>query len=269
VPLAERDDVAPRVTPEPDLPPPDNRAGWEAIAKTWQEQRYGDSFGTALMWSWRASEEHLHVLDEADVRGKRVIVLGCGGGQDVVALEKLGAVATGVDVSAAQIAYARKFAARHDATNASFVEGAIEDLSRFDDASFDLAVSIGVMEYIQHLDDALAEAARVLRPGGVFALSVRHPFDVIVEPGAPLVIRTSYWSTHHDRIRPVRTDDAPRFRSHMRTMQRWFDGLTSAGFAVERLIEPKEDELPRVNDRLHDDWLELLPYMLVIKARKR
>jgi ubiquinone/menaquinone biosynthesis C-methylase UbiE len=176
---------------------------------------------------------------------------------------------TGVDLSSAQIAYARKYATRHNAENVAFVEGTIEDLSRFDDASFDLAVSIGVMEYVERLGDALSEAARVLRPGGVFALSVRHPFDVIVEPGTPLVIRSSYWAPHHDRIRPVRTDDAPPFRSYMRTMQQWFDELTTAGFSLERLIEPKEYELPRVKDRLHDEWLRLLPYMLIIKARKR
>jgi SAM-dependent methyltransferase len=221
------------------------------------------------MWSWRASEEHLHVLDEDDVRGKLAIVLGCGGGQDAVALERLGAVATGVDQSPAQIAYARKYAVRHNAENVAFVDAAVEDLSRFDDASFDLAVSIGVMEYVERLDDALTEASRVLRPGGVLALSVRHPFDVIVRGGPPFVVATSYWSSHHDRIRPVRTPDAPAFRSHMRTMQAWFDALTAAGFAIERIIEPKEHELEPIADTLHDDWLEMLPYMLIIKARKR
>ena len=262
VPLAER--AAP---PLPEAPPPDNRAGWDAIAKAWQEERYGDRFGTRLMWSWRASEDDLQVL--GDIAGMRAIVLGCGGGQDAVALEKLGAVVTGVDQSPAQIAYAKKYAMRNDAPNTSFVEGVIEDLSRFDDASFDLAVSIGVMEYIQDLDAALAEAARVLRPGGVLTLSVRHPFDVIVQGGPPFVVTTSYWSSHHDRIRPVRRDDAPAFRSYMRTVQTWFDAVTAAGFAIERIIEPKEHELEPIADTLHDDWLELLPYMLIIKARTR
>ena len=99
-----------------------------------------------------------------DIRGKRALVLGCGGGQDVVALVKLGAVAVGIDSSPKQLAYARKFAQGRDADNASFVEGGVEDLSRFDDASFDLAVSIHVLDYVERVEDALSQAARVLKP---------------------------------------------------------------------------------------------------------
>src|SRR5205085_2600125 len=139
VPLAERATDVAAASDEPEKPAPDNRAGWEAIAAAYQEERFGERYGEKLMWSYLSSEDDLHVLD--DVRGRRVIVLGCGGGQDVVALERMGARAVGVDHSAAQIAYARKYAARHNAENASFVEASIDDLSRFDDESFDVAIS--------------------------------------------------------------------------------------------------------------------------------
>ncbi|MEX2226513.1 MAG: methyltransferase domain-containing protein [Dehalococcoidia bacterium] len=261
-PLAERE-----ADPAPPWPPPDNRAAWEAIAKAWQDERYGDRFGTRLMWTWRSSEDDLHVLD--DVRGKRAIVLGCGGGQDAVALEKLGAVVVGVDQSPSQIAYAKKYAVRHAAPNASFGEGPIEDLSRFDGASFDLAIAIGVMEYVERIDLALAEAARLLRTGGTLVLSVKHPFDVIVDGGPPFVVWTSYWTPHHDLNRLVAATDAPPLRSYMRTLSEWFDQLAAAGFAVEGIVEPKEDEQPPIADDLSAEWLALLPYALIIKARKR
>src|SRR5262249_33914091 len=158
---------------------PDNRAAWDAIAIAWQTERYGDRFGTRLMWSWRASEDDLHVL--GDVRDKHAIVLGCGGGQDAVALEKLGAIVGGIDTSPKQLEYARKYAQRNGADNVSFVECAAEDLSRFDDARFDVAISIQVFDYIAQLDAALAETARILKPGGMLAIAVKHPFDVIVD----------------------------------------------------------------------------------------
>jgi ubiquinone/menaquinone biosynthesis C-methylase UbiE/ADP-ribose pyrophosphatase YjhB (NUDIX family) len=264
VPLAERE--API---EPPSPPPDNAAAWDAIAAAWQDERYGDRFGTKLMWSWRASEDDLHLLD--DVRGKRAIVLGCGGGQDAVALEKLGAVVTGVDASAVQIAYAKKYALRNEAPNASFLESDVTDLSRFDDASFDLAVSIGVMEYVERLDLALAEAARVLRAGGLLVLSVKHPFDVVVDGdgGPPYAVWTPYWTPHHDLNRLVEQPDAPPMRSYLRTLSQWFESLDAAGFAIERLVEPDESKLPAVADELDEEWLRLLPYALIIKARKR
>jgi hypothetical protein len=52
-------------------------------------------------------------------------------------------------------------------------------------------------------------------------------------------------------------------------MGEWFDAITSAGFTVERLIEPKEDQLPKVEgDVLDDRWLGLMPFTLIIQARK-
>jgi len=251
----------------PPAPPPDNSAAWESIAARWQEQRYGDRFGSKLMWTWRSSEDDLHLLD--DVRGRRAIVLGCGGGQDAVALEKLGAIVVGIDQSAAQIEYARKYAARHNAVNASFAQCAIEDLSRFDDCSFCLAISIGVMEYVEHLDAALGEASRVLAPGGPLYLSVKHPFDVIIDGGPPFFVRRPYWAPHRDLDPLVDDEAAPPMRSHMRTMSQWFDALDAAGFTIERLSEPREDALPAIADELDTAWLALLPYALIIKARKR
>jgi len=248
--------------------PPDNRAGWDAIAAAYQEEFYGERFGERLMWSRRASEDDLHVLD--DVRGKRALVLGCGGGQDVVALAKMGAVAVGVDFSPQQIAYARRYALTHGADNASFVEGAVEDLTRFDDQSFDLVVSIYALDSVQRVDVVLGEACRVLKPGGVLAIAVKHPFDVIVVGGPPFTVTTSYWSGHKDQPWDWKDGASVRLRAYLRTMSQWFDLLAAAGFVIERLVEPREDALEAApGDALSNAWLALLPYTLILKARKR
>ena len=63
------------------------------------------------MWSWRVRRTICTCW--TTYGGKRVIVLGCGGGQDVVALDRMGAIAVGIDQSERQIEYARKFAAGH------------------------------------------------------------------------------------------------------------------------------------------------------------
>ena len=53
-------------------------------------------------------------------------------------------------------------------------------------------------------------------------------------------------------------------------MSEWFDLVSNAGFAIERLVEPREDQLEKAeDDQLDDRWLALLPYTLIIKARKR
>jgi ubiquinone/menaquinone biosynthesis C-methylase UbiE len=259
-PLAEREADA--------GPPPDNRAEWDAIAAKYQEEFYGERYGERLMWSRRASEDELHVLD--DVRGKHALVLGCGGGQDCVALEKLGAIAVGIDQSAKQIEYARKYAAGHSALNASFVEGDLEDLTRFDDERFDLIVSIYALDFVAGVEAALGEASRVLKSGGVLAIAVKHPFDVVVEGEPPYRVATSYWAAFKDQPWDWKDGTSTQLRVYLRTMSTWFELLNDAGFAVERVIEPREDELPGgPDDKMDNRWLALLPYTLILKARKR
>ena len=262
VPLAER--------PEIEAPAPDNRASWDAISAAYQEQRFGELYGERLMWSFVSSEDDLHVLD--DVRGKRVIVLGCGGGQDCVALARMGAVAVGIDPSPAQIAYARRYAGQHGAPNASFVEGTAEDLTRFDDGSFDLAVSSHALNYVERIDRALAEAHRVLRGGGVLAFAVTHPITVLVSDAPPYVIEHSYWDETVDWAWEFEAAPPARFRQHFPTFSRWFELLTDAGFAVERIVEPREDgRRPPPGSKTTWDAARarLVPNTLIFKARKR
>lgn len=262
VPLAEQ--------PAPEAPAPDNRAGWDAISAAYQEQRFGEKYGDRLMWSFVSSEDDLHVLD--DVRGKRVVVLGCGGGQDCVALEKMGAVAVGIDPSAAQIAYAKRYAATHGAENASFVEGTAEDLTRFDDGSFDLAVSSHALNYVERIDRALAEAHRVLRAGGVLALAVTHPITVVVSGEPPYVVEHPYWDETVDWSWEFEGAEPARFRQRFPTLSRWFEMLTDVGFVVERIVEPREDgRRPPPGSKTAWDpaRARMVPNTIIFKARKR
>jgi SAM-dependent methyltransferase len=95
----------------------------------------------------------------APARGDRVLDLGCGSGRVLVWNHDLGAYAAGVDVS--------PFFA-HDACER--VDLALADLRRlpFADRSFSKAYSLDVLEHLSReaLTDMLAEASRVLQPGG-------------------------------------------------------------------------------------------------------
>jgi SAM-dependent methyltransferase len=268
VPLAEREDLVEAQPAAPGVPPPDNRAGWDAIAAAYQEERYGDRDAGRLKWSRGLHEDELLLLD--DVRGKRAIVLGCGGGQDVVALAKMGAIAVGIDVSMKQLQYAKKYAERHGAENASFVEGTVEDLSRFDDESFDLAVSIHVLGYVERAERAFAEAARVLKPGGVLAIAVPHPFNITRDDDPPYGVARGYWNDRIDWEWAFDGGATASFREYPRTASQWFRLLVDAGFSVERLIEPYQGDISGDDAKGFDMRLaKLMPYVLIMKARKR
>jgi len=271
VPLGER---AGRALPlhgdmslESDIPAPDNRAGWDAIAAAYQDERYGDRDVGHLKWSRGVHEDQLLLL--GNVRGKRAIVLGCGGGQDAVALAKMGAVVVGIDTSPKQIAYAKQYALRHSAENASFAEGTVEDLSRFDDESFDLAASIHVLGYVERAERAFAEAARVLKPGGMLAIAVPHPFNITRSDDPPYGIARGYWSDRVDWEWKLEGASA-RFREFPRTVSQWFELLVDAGFVVEHVLEPYQGDISGDDAKGFDLRLaKLMPYVLIMKARKR
>jgi SAM-dependent methyltransferase len=182
----------------------------------------------------------------------------------------MGAVAVGIDVSAKQIEYARKYAERHGAQNASFVEGTMEDLSRFDDESFDLAVSIHAMGYVEHVERVFAEAARVLKAGGALAIAVPHPFNGTCADDPPYGVVRSYWSGPVDWEWTFEGGVSGRLRDFPRTVSRWFGLLGDAGFVVERVLEPYQGNVTGDDAKGFDLRLaKLMPYVLIMKARKR
>ena len=113
------------------------------------------------------------MLDELlDVRGRDVLDVGCGEGWLVRRLASAGARAVGLDPLASALERARREGS--SGPPARYVEGAAQALA-FPSGSFDLVVFFNSFHHVpvESMDAALAEAARVLRPGG--ALYVQEP----------------------------------------------------------------------------------------------
>ena len=130
------------------------RAGWERAAPRYEE-------------CWSDTGLYLEpLLDAAGVvAGSRLLDLACGPGYVSEAAAARGADPVGLDVAAAMLERARL-----RCPGLTFVEGDAQQLP-FDDASFEaVTMNFGIL-HLSQPERAIAEARRVLVPGGSFAFT--------------------------------------------------------------------------------------------------
>jgi SAM-dependent methyltransferase len=209
------------------------QSGWERAAG-----RYGDAFGGLT------SQTITRLLAAANVsRRTRVLDVASGPGYVAAAAAALGATAVGVDFSSEMVQLASR---RYPGIR--FHEGDAEALA-FPDASFDaVTINFGVL-HLARPDTALAEARRVLVPGGRCALTVWARPEVSV--GFGIVLRAI---ETHGRMDVPLPEGPPFFRfSDPEEARR---SMRAAGFS-----EPRVEQIPLLwrlesVDALYDAFVE-------------
>jgi SAM-dependent methyltransferase len=228
-----------------------NGPDWDRYADEYQAT-HGEFLGdVGFVWGPEGlAEDEAGILGE--VAGRDVLEVGSGAGQCSRWICRRGGRAVGLDLSFRQLQHSRRLD-EETGTPVPSVLGTATHLP-FADNSFDIVFSsFGALQFISEIDVAVAETARVLRPGGRFAFSVTHPTRWMFpdDPGeGGLVASQSYW----DRTPYVEVDDETgqvSYVEHHRTLGDWVSLLAGARFVITDLLEP---EWPKGHDRVWGGW---------------
>lgn len=157
-----------------------NREVWTKANAEYTDRKARESWAKdEIDWGmFSGPESELGALGE--LAGKDVIELGCGTAYFGAWLAKRGARVTGVDVTPAQLETARRMSEEF-AIPIELVEGSAEDVP-LPDASFDLAVSEYGASIWCDPERWIAEAARLLRPGGRLAFLCNSTLSILCAP---------------------------------------------------------------------------------------
>jgi SAM-dependent methyltransferase len=241
--------------------PTDNAAAWDRHSARYQERHrlpthvahYGPDIPT---------EAELRLL--GNLKGKRVLELGCGGAQCSIAFAKQGATAIGIDFSSEQLAFARRLV-EQEAVRVELRQGDLADLAFLRAETIDLVFSTYAFGFVGDLRRVFRQAHRVLRIGAPLVFSLPHPaYDMIDDDAEePLLVRRSYF----DRSPIDYERDGTAFTHYHHTISDIYSSLVRSSYRVDSILEPEPSrEGPR-----SQDWRETfrwVPRTLIVRARK-
>lgn len=138
------------------------RATEEAHYLHWTRDLPSNQIQLAFRQHWITFQE----LMGSDFKGRRVLEVGCGRGSLSAYFSDAGWDCTLLDLSPAAIELARN-AFMANGLSAKFDVGDCMSLP-YENESFDLIFSIGLLEHFEQIDQVIEEQVRVLAPGGLF-----------------------------------------------------------------------------------------------------
>lgn len=236
--------------------------GWAADTAEWWQREFTDGVDPEY------TEQIVPIIVDALGRPQRVLDIGTGDGQVARALRDAGAEVTGIDPITEMVTTAAERApdiplAQAEAAGLPFADG-----------SFDAAVACLVFEHIDDVDAAIADVARVVRPGGTFLFLLNHPLlqtpgsgwidDQIIEPPE------QYWRIGSYLIEQATVEEVQKdvfIRFIHRPLSRYLNALAANGLLLEEMLEPAPPEgflaqAPQFRDAA------TVPRLLVLRLRR-
>jgi SAM-dependent methyltransferase len=256
------------------MPPPELSADAVRNREVWTQENAGYTGARALA-AWRQEEIRWGVFQvpEAelgvlpDLAGKDVVELGCGTAYFSAWLAKRGARPVGVDVTPAQLESARRCQAELG-LEFPLVEASAEAVP-LPAASFDLALSEYGASIWCEPERWVAEAARLVRPGGLLVFLCNSTLSILCAPDEgptqERLVRPQFGMYRFDW--PGEDDGVNFYLPH----GEWIRVLRENGFEIEALLElraPVDAEDHPHYDTAPADWARRWPAEDLWRARR-
>ena len=176
-------------------------------------------------------------------KGKKVLGLASGGGQQMAILTALGAECTLLDISDEQIESDRLVSER-EGYSITIIKGDMTEKLPFDDETFDMVINPVSNHYIEKVEPVFVEVARVLKKGGTFLAGLDNglywAFD---EDTNQLAYRLPFNPLEDENIKKaLLEEDMAYIFSH--TLEEQLGGQLKAGLIIKELLEDLNDEGP-------------------------
>lgn len=237
-------------------------AAWDRFSATYQDLVRIPP-GVVLYGPDVPSDAELRLL--GDLRGKRVLELGCGAAQAAIAFAKAGATAIGVDFAPTALAAARA-AADSEEVKLELRLGDMADLAFLRADSIDLAFCAQAFQYVADLNRVFRQVHRVLKVGAPLVFSLPHPSypaEAAAEDSGGIVVRRSYF----DRGPWPDSFGGEGVVCWHHSFSDLYMGLVRSSYRVDLVLEPEPNwAAPR--SQAWQPAMELFPRTLIIRARK-
>jgi SAM-dependent methyltransferase len=235
---------------------------WEWQAERWL--RWARTPGHDSYWHYREAFFAVIVPEP----GRRTLEVGCGEGRVARDLAHRGHRVVAVDASPTLVGHAA------DADPGGRYLVADAATLPFRDGSFDVVVAYNSLMDVDDMPATVAEAARVLEPGGHLCVCVTHPTADAgrfagAEPDAPFTIPGAYLGRHRFEEDAFERDDlAITFTGWRYALEEYAAALEAAGLVIERLREPAAPPAAVAHRPSYQRW-QRLPAFLHLRTVKR
>jgi ubiquinone/menaquinone biosynthesis C-methylase UbiE len=200
------------------------------------------------------------------IKGKDVLCLASGGGQQSSVFALLGANVTVIDIAEGQLEGDKK-AAEHYGYKVKTIQGDMSDLSTLKDNSFDIVYQAPSMSYVPDVKKVYSEVARVLRSGGLYRADAHNPQAFHFEDwdGKGYCISKPY------AVKEQKRSENENVLEYRHYLDEAFNGLIECGFAIEQVKEMPKNLYQSENDE-PGSWghsLKYIPGIFCILARRK